>query len=171
MFSSPQVHRKHPIVLPHNVVLDWPEINMDDVRQYWNHLTQRGSPLADISPTGEHIPIWLWGDECEFRESGEQILVLVMGLVTDPRTFSAECCYPLCLCRSDSRTSNWSSYLKAFRFCFCLMRLFGTYLNGELFLFCPFSQEINAGFETLRAMLDAVTWQACLFGFFLMQYF
>ena len=93
--------RKHPIVLPHNVVLEWPQQNENEIQQYWNHLCHVGSPLAKLSPGKSHIPVWLWGDEADFRESGESVLVIAMGCVIDPRKFSAECCYPICICRSD----------------------------------------------------------------------
>lgn len=105
--------RKHPIVLPHNVVGDWPEIREDDIRQYWNHLAQRGSPLANISPERNHIPIWLWGDECEFRENGEEITVIAFGCAIDSRKYSAESCYPLCLCRTETFMHCW-----LFKFCY-----------------------------------------------------
>ena len=94
--------RKHPIVLPHNVVADWPEIKEADVREYWNHLAQRKSPLANISPEKNHIPLWLWGDECEFRENGEEIMLIAFGCAIDPRKNSTECCFPLCLCRTET---------------------------------------------------------------------
>jgi hypothetical protein len=93
--------RKHPIVFPHNVVLEWPQPDESEIHRYWDHLHQFGSPVSQLSPTKTPVPVWLWGDEADFRESGETVLVVAMGCCIDPRKFSAESCYPICVCRSE----------------------------------------------------------------------
>lgn len=76
------------------------------MRQYWQHLSDRQSPLAKISPEKDHVPLWLWGDEAQFRKgSGEDILLLCMGSVLHKETYSVASCYPLTICRSDSQSS------------------------------------------------------------------
>ncbi len=96
--------RKHPIVLPHKLVCEqcWPAICEDDVKQFWHHLALHRSPLAEISPNQDHIPLWIWGDEAQYRENGDQVLLICMGSILDKRKFSIEACYPLSLCRSET---------------------------------------------------------------------
>ena len=97
--------RKHPMVLPEKLVChpSWPAVDAGAVRAYWQHLAQCKSPLANLSPSQNHVPVWLWGDEAQFRKgSGDNVLLLCMGAVLDTRKFSVECCYPLTLCRSDA---------------------------------------------------------------------
>ncbi len=96
--------RKLPMILPHKLVCEpcWPCVDDADVKAFWNNLSANGSPLANISPDKNHIPIWLWGDEAQYRENGDEILLICMGIVVDKRKFSVESCYPLGICRSDS---------------------------------------------------------------------
>ena len=96
--------RKHPVVLPHKLVCEpcWPRIDPADVETYWQNLESHQSPLASISPDHSHIPLWIWGDECQFRENGDELLLICIGCVVDARKFSVEVCYPLALCRSDA---------------------------------------------------------------------
>ncbi|CAK8995748.1 Uncharacterized protein (Fragment) [Durusdinium trenchii] len=95
--------RKHPVVLPHKLVCEpcWPRIDPADVETYWQNLESHQSPLASISPDHSHIPLWIWGDECQFRENGDELLLICIGCVVDARKFSVEVCYPLALCRSE----------------------------------------------------------------------
>lgn len=98
------VVRKHPVIMPHKLVCEpcWPSVTDGDVQQYWNHLSDHGSPLATLSPNKKHVPLWLWGDEAQFRENGDEILLICMGLAIDNRKYSVESCYPLSVCRSES---------------------------------------------------------------------
>lgn len=105
--------RKHPIILPHKLVCEscWPTVPEADVTSYWNHLSEHGSPLANISPGKNHIPLWLWGDEAQYRENGDEILLIAMGCIIDQRKFSVESCYPLAICRSDSFQINSTCFI------------------------------------------------------------
>ena len=92
------------MVLPHKLVCEpcWPTVDEDDIKKYWDHLKEHKSPLASISPDRNHVPLWIWGDEAQYRESGDEILLICMGSICDTRKFSVETCYPLSICRSDS---------------------------------------------------------------------
>lgn len=96
--------RKMPFVLPHNIVCesDWPQRDPADVQRYWQNLSKRKSPVAAISPEKSHVPLWIWGDECEYRENGDELLIICMGYVLDTRKFSIESCYPIVVCRCES---------------------------------------------------------------------
>ena len=96
--------RKLPVVLPHKIVGQsfWPRIASHDIKQYWDHLKKVGSPLASVSPQGNHIPCWIWGDEAQWRENGDEICLICMGCCIDHRKFSVQSCFPISLCRSDS---------------------------------------------------------------------
>jgi len=109
-------YRKMPIVMPHKLVCEpeWPSADQDDVRQYWEHLEKHASPIAELSPTKCHVPLWIWGDECQFRENG-------CGYVLDKRKFSIECCYPLALCRSEAFPINEIYTCLCFVFLFSFM--------------------------------------------------
>lgn len=104
LFVKSDPFRKHPIILPETVVREphWPSIDQAAIIEYWDNLKNRNSPLAEISPDKTHIPLWIWGDECQFRENGDELLVICIGSILDPRKFSIDCCYPLALCRSEA---------------------------------------------------------------------
>ena len=89
-------------MFPHNLVERLPKISPDEISQYWSHLRDRKSPLASISPDGCHYPLWLWGDEAQFRESGDEIQLIAMGAVLDSRKHSLETCFPLSICRTET---------------------------------------------------------------------
>ena len=76
----------------------WPEDAAcpERTKKYWQHLKDVGSPLANMSPEGDHIPIYLWGDGAQFTESGQSVLVLACGLVMDDKRTNI---FPLFLCR------------------------------------------------------------------------
>ena len=97
--------RKHPIVLPHKLAChpSWPMVANADVKKYWEHLAAQNSPLASISPNQDHVPLWLWGDEAQYRKgSGDEILLVCLGSVLHTEKFSVASCYPLSLCRSEA---------------------------------------------------------------------
>ena len=92
--------RKLPIVLPENVVERLPPIDAADINHFWQHIRNSGSPLKDISP-GHHYPLWIWGDEAQYRENGDEVMLITLGSILDKRKHSVESCYPLSICRSD----------------------------------------------------------------------
>ena len=102
------------MVLPHKLVSEkcWRIPDVADVKAYWENLEKHKSPLAGISPDHSHVPLWIWGDECQFREGGDELLLICMGCVVDERKFSIEVCYPLALCRTDPHHSFSNSLLK-----------------------------------------------------------
>lgn len=111
--------RKMPIVLPRTVVPLLPSVDGQEVVQYWSHLSAMGNPLAKISPLKNHIPLWIWGDEAQFRENGDEVLLIAIGSVLDQRKYSVEACYPLSICRSESALT------------------FGNLLFGDIFELSP----------------------------------
>lgn len=156
--------RKLPVVLPHNIVGNrfWPRIPDEDIKHYWSHLRAVGSPLAGVSPQGNHIPLWIWGDGAQWRENGDEIYLICIGCCIDKRKFSVESCYPISLCKSDS----WFLVRKTHK-------LWGTcsqktplnnslnYLFVQHIMFFPKNlsdQEIFAGFLTLHDILTAAPW-------------
>lgn len=92
---------KLPVVLPHNLVDLLPPIDESAIKEYWDHLSKYNSPLAKISPDKNHYALWIWGDEAQFRENGDEIMLISMGAVLDNRKHSIESCYPLSICRSE----------------------------------------------------------------------
>ena len=129
---SPPV-RKHPIVLPHKLVshCSWPTVDAGDVKQYWQHLTARGSPLSQLSPDQDHIPVWLWGDEAQYRKgSQDEILLLCMGSVLHPEKFSVASCFPLTICRSDSWMLSLACLYSVLRQ--CLVNVYATFSVAQI---------------------------------------
>ena len=90
------------MVLPQNLVERLPYIGGSEIRKYWDHLSNSGSPLAMISPGKNHYPLWIWGDEAQYRENGDEVLLICCGAILDKRSYSIESCYPLCICRSEA---------------------------------------------------------------------
>ena len=80
-----------------------PEDARHQVKSFWQHLSDCGSPLAGMSDDGSHIPLYIWGDEAQYRDSGEEILVLTLGSILDGRRYSVESCYPMCILRTETR--------------------------------------------------------------------
>ena len=78
----------------------WPSEASSSTRtqQYWQHLRDVKSPVAGMSQSGDHVPIYLWGDGAQYTESGQSIMVLACGLVMDDERTNI---FPLCLCRED----------------------------------------------------------------------
>lgn len=79
-----------------------PSIPKSKIKEFWDHLSGVNSPLAEISPGKGHYPLWLWGDECQYRESGEEVMLIAMGGILDHRKHSIEACYPLSITRSET---------------------------------------------------------------------
>ena len=88
--------------MPHNLVDLLPNVCKSEIKRYWDHLSKVNSPLAKISPEMDHYPIWIWGDEAQYRENGDEIMLICIGAVLDNRKHSIESCYPLSICRSDA---------------------------------------------------------------------
>jgi hypothetical protein len=94
--------RNLPVVMPHDLVDLLPHIDESEIKHYWDHLSKVNSPLAKISPEKNHYPLWIWGDEAQYRENGDEIMLICIGAVLDNRKHSIESCYPLSICRSDA---------------------------------------------------------------------
>ena len=98
--------RNMPLLLPHELypwMMDcgiWPRDASSASRtpQYWQHLRYVKSPVAEMSPGCDHVPLYLWGDGAQYTESGQSIMVLSCGLVMDDMRTNI---FPLCLCRED----------------------------------------------------------------------
>lgn len=90
------------MVMPHNVVTNMPIIEESEIRGFWEHLSACKSPLANISPDKNHYPLWIWGDEAQYRVNGDEVLLITLGAVLDPRKYSVEACYPICILRSEA---------------------------------------------------------------------
>ena len=78
----------------------WPVIPDRKITRYWNHLRSVGSELADVSPTGDHHPIWIWGDAANYSKD-QNIITVCIGSVLDDRTDSITKCFPIALLRED----------------------------------------------------------------------
>jgi hypothetical protein len=97
------VCRMMPVILPSELLPwmmrcgIWPVTAADRTQQYWKHLRDVGSPVAGMS-SGDHVPIYLWGDAAQFTESGQSMMVLACGLVMDDDRSNI---FPLFLCRED----------------------------------------------------------------------
>lgn len=91
----------------------WPATCEDDIKKFWHHLALHQSPLAEISPNKDHIPLWIWGDEAQYRENGDQVMLMCLGNILDKRKFSIEACYPLSLRRSDAWDWFWVCLIKS----------------------------------------------------------
>ena len=73
------------------------------VAEYWNHLKATDSPIKDMSP-GYHVPLWLWGGDANYLESGQSLTVFVCGLVLhhDPDLKnSIDRCWPICILQEE----------------------------------------------------------------------
>ena len=71
-----------------------PLISDSEIKEYWDHLSACNSPLAKVSETKTHYPLWIWGDEAQYRESGDEVLLISLGAVLDQRKYSVEACFP-----------------------------------------------------------------------------
>jgi len=79
-----------------------PLISDSEIKEYWDHLSACNSPLAKVSETKTHYPLWIWGDEAQYRESGDEVLLISLGAVLDQRKYSVEACFPICVVRTEA---------------------------------------------------------------------
>ena len=80
----------------------WPEIPDRKIKRYWNHLKEVKAEIADVSTTGSHHPLWVWGDAANYSKD-QNIIVICFGSVLDDETDSIKKCFPLILCREEPR--------------------------------------------------------------------
>jgi hypothetical protein len=59
-----------------------------------------GSEIGDVSPAGDHHPIWIWGDAANYAKD-HNIITICIGSVLDDRTDSITKCFPIALCREE----------------------------------------------------------------------
>ena len=86
-----------PWLLQHDL---WPDIPDRKITRYWNHMKSVGSEIANVSPTGEHHPLWIWGDGANYAKD-QNIITICIGSVLDDRTDSITKCFPIALCREE----------------------------------------------------------------------
>lgn len=105
--------RSHPMALPHLLIPDlvaknlWPNHKPRELRRYWNHIRSSGdSLLGNISPSFDHVPLWIWGDGAQCNNQFN-VVVLAMGCCLDQRSFSLDFCYPLTFVKEDP-CLNWN---------------------------------------------------------------
>ena len=78
----------------------WPDIPDRKITRYWNHMKSVGSDIANVSPTGEHHPLWIWGDGANYAKD-QSIITICIGSILDDRTDSITKCFPIALCREE----------------------------------------------------------------------
>ena len=103
------LYRALPIVLPHKLLPWllrkglWPEVSEGELREYWEHHLKYATGIS--APTLQHLPLWLWGDDCRYgKKISQKVMVCMMGHVLDGRRDSYACCYPLWVCGVDTCT-------------------------------------------------------------------
>lgn len=99
--------RPHPMVLPHKLIPYlwskglWPHHKPRELTRYWNHIRCSGkSPLGEVSPESNHIPLWFWGDGAQVNNQFS-VVVLAIGACLDQRSFSMDFCFPLTFVREE----------------------------------------------------------------------
>ena len=97
-----------PCILP-EVLLPWLiernlfwNIQENEICRYWQHLRHAGSPVAEVCPTNDAIPIWLWGDSAQYNAKKESVIVLCCGCVLDERKSSVSTCFPFVIVREET---------------------------------------------------------------------
>ena len=99
--------RQMPYILPEDIIpwlTDrklWPNIPRRKIIRYWNHLRDVKSEIAEMSVTGEHHPLWIWGDAANYCKD-QNVIVICFGSVLDDTKDSIKACFPLVLCREDT---------------------------------------------------------------------
>ena len=73
---------------------DGPEMN-GEIELYWRFLASRDCPSTSDKPGSGCIPLYLWGDDCQFNERGQKMCTIVCGHVLDTRKNSKLTVYPL----------------------------------------------------------------------------
>lgn len=91
------------MVLPHEL-LPWlkrnnafPKVSAAVLSQYWHHFQNLKIDWAAASKGLEETlhPVFLWGDDVQYNESYEKLIVVCIGHCLDKRTFSLETCWPI----------------------------------------------------------------------------
>ena len=120
--------RRHPFVLPHDVVPFlveknlWPQHKARQLHRYWTHLRDGDANLGNISPDNSHIPLWFWADEAECNEQ-TSVLVVAMGCILDNRSYSLDFCFPLTFCRVDACCQSRTIFIYPPKMCLCLVNI------------------------------------------------
>ena len=96
--------RRFPVILPHEL-LPWlmrngafPRISCSDLSNYWDHISARRIPVGEVvsdEMKNKCHPLYIWGDDAQYNEQHEKLIVVVLGHVLDPNTYSIQCCWPL----------------------------------------------------------------------------
>ena len=103
-----------PVVLPHKlvpfliregVILESPQMD-EEVDQYWRFLASRGYPGAADQVGSGCIPLWLWGDDCQYNKQLQKIVTITCGCVLDPRSCPKDMFFPLVVCQVDAGFAN-----------------------------------------------------------------
>ena len=96
---STHVCRAMPIVLPHKLLPWlarnglWPEVNLEELREYWNHHKEHDTGIK--APSDEHHPVYLWGDDVRYgKRFNQKVMVCVVGHVLDKNRNSYLSCHP-----------------------------------------------------------------------------
>lgn len=102
--------RLMPVVLPHELLQvllpskGFKEsfgTTMKDIRAYWQHVAHHVSWAKDhpCAHDGMAVPLFLYGDDTQMNENGEQMTVVMMGCCLDERDTSMLSHYPLFIYR------------------------------------------------------------------------
>ena len=96
------------MVLPHELV-PWlsrnkcfPDVE-SEIPVYWANMRRWNDMIPVCIDQQRAHPLYILGDDCQFNEQYEKLIVVVIGHVLDPRTFSVECCWPLFCLREAPR--------------------------------------------------------------------
>lgn len=101
--AGTEVVRKLPVVLPHHLVqqmlqdglFDTSNAIMEQVQKYWGHLSEQGIGWARDSSLAAVHPLFLWGDDAQFNERQENLVVVAMGHVLSEEKNSMLAMWPL----------------------------------------------------------------------------
>ena len=112
-FAKRTLARRLPVVLPHRLVEWLVELDLmhhsdrEGKGRYWKHLASRLSWAKEhVEDYGLcHEPIYLWGDDAQYNERLDKLVVVSMGFVLDKRP-AAESVYPLFCYRCDTRINT-----------------------------------------------------------------
>lgn len=98
------------MVLPHELLpyLDrnglLPEVDEDELRRFWAHLKNQNVEVAKLV-TEEMAPrchpLFIWGDDAEYNEHHEKLIVMTLGHCLSDETFSIKRNWPLLTIRDD----------------------------------------------------------------------
>ena len=131
----------------------WPNIPDRKITRFWNHMKEVKSEISEISPSGTHHPLWIWGDAANYSKD-QNIIVICFGSVLDDETDSIKKCFPLVLCREDP-WMNWVTIVN--ELCFTIICKYGKILcetHKRNWAMPHPAQEMSCGFETLRHYLS-----------------